>query len=192
MICEYCNNEHDGTYGSGRFCRSSCAKGFASRDKRLEINLKISAKLTKLPTTKVCRYCNKEFSTKRKSKVYCNITCSINDRLQSRVWKDEDYMFNFGFIPKTKLYDILSSGYHLRNYKCVYVINHPLNTNTVLFHRSVMEMYIGRLLTKDEIVHHIDNNPENNVIMNLQILSSSLHSKLHYEKRTQTPGCFGK
>ena len=24
MICENCNKEHDGSYGSGRFCSSKC------------------------------------------------------------------------------------------------------------------------------------------------------------------------
>jgi len=30
MICEKCNNEHDGSYASGRFCNKSCAKGFSN------------------------------------------------------------------------------------------------------------------------------------------------------------------
>jgi len=31
MICESCNQYHDGTYGSGRFCCTSCAKTFSAR-----------------------------------------------------------------------------------------------------------------------------------------------------------------
>jgi Zn finger protein HypA/HybF involved in hydrogenase expression len=42
MKCEYCSKEHDGTYGSGRFCSQKCARGFSSRDKREEINRKVS------------------------------------------------------------------------------------------------------------------------------------------------------
>ena len=45
MGCEYCGKEHDGSYASGRFCSQSCARGFATRDKREEINKKVSAKL---------------------------------------------------------------------------------------------------------------------------------------------------
>jgi len=30
-ICEYCNAEHDGSYGSGRFCSSKCAKKFSQK-----------------------------------------------------------------------------------------------------------------------------------------------------------------
>lgn len=45
MICEYCGKEHNGAYGSGRFCLEKCARGFSSREKREEINRKVSVKL---------------------------------------------------------------------------------------------------------------------------------------------------
>jgi 5-methylcytosine-specific restriction endonuclease McrA len=45
MICEYCNRENDGSYGSGRFCNQKCARGFATKDKRKEINERVSKKL---------------------------------------------------------------------------------------------------------------------------------------------------
>ncbi|MBV5346765.1 HNH endonuclease [bacterium] len=31
MICENCSVVHEGSYGSGRFCSSKCARGFSSR-----------------------------------------------------------------------------------------------------------------------------------------------------------------
>ena len=46
MKCENCNNEHSGTYGSGRFCTTKCARGFSTKNKRVEINNKVSAKMT--------------------------------------------------------------------------------------------------------------------------------------------------
>lgn len=30
-ICEYCGNEHDGSYGSGRFCNASCTKQYSNQ-----------------------------------------------------------------------------------------------------------------------------------------------------------------
>lgn len=45
MICENCKSEHDGTYGSGRFCCKSCASSFSTKIKRKEINKKVSTKL---------------------------------------------------------------------------------------------------------------------------------------------------
>ena len=32
MICEYCGKEHDGSYGSGRFCSSKCARSFSTKN----------------------------------------------------------------------------------------------------------------------------------------------------------------
>lgn len=46
MKCEKCEEEHGGTYGSGRFCSSKCARGFSTKNKRDEINRKVSMKLT--------------------------------------------------------------------------------------------------------------------------------------------------
>lgn len=47
MKCEKCNIEHDGTYGSGRFCSEHCARSSACGDdnKRKEKNLKIGRSL---------------------------------------------------------------------------------------------------------------------------------------------------
>ena len=45
MKCENCEEEHDGSYGSGRFCSSKCARGFSTKNKREEINIKVSKSL---------------------------------------------------------------------------------------------------------------------------------------------------
>jgi hypothetical protein len=44
MTCLYCNTEHNGTYGSGKFCSKKCACGFSTKDKRKEINEKVRLK----------------------------------------------------------------------------------------------------------------------------------------------------
>jgi predicted HNH restriction endonuclease len=46
MKCENCEKEHEGTYGSGRFCAKECARGFSTKEKRIEINKKVSLKLS--------------------------------------------------------------------------------------------------------------------------------------------------
>ena len=43
-ICEYCGKEHDGTYGSGRFCCKSCAVGWVSKNQSLETKRKKTLK----------------------------------------------------------------------------------------------------------------------------------------------------
>lgn len=46
MLCENCLNQHNGDYGSGRFCSKKCARGYATKAKRAEINKTVSQKLT--------------------------------------------------------------------------------------------------------------------------------------------------
>jgi hypothetical protein len=45
MKCKKCNNDHNGVYGSGKFCSEKCARSFSSFLKRKEINEKVSKKL---------------------------------------------------------------------------------------------------------------------------------------------------
>jgi len=50
MECENCKVDHDGTFGSGRFCSMKCSRGFSTKAKRAEINEKVSSKLKGVPT----------------------------------------------------------------------------------------------------------------------------------------------
>lgn len=70
-----------------------------------------------------------------------------------------------------------------RGYVMVWAPHHPKAIhNRVPEHRLVMEQNVGRILSADEVVHHIDGNRSNNAIENLQILSPSEHSRLHREQ----------
>lgn len=46
-------------------------------------------------------------------------------------------------------------------------------------HREIAEEVLGRELTRDEVVHHIDRNPSNNNIDNLAVMPSETHIKFH-------------
>lgn len=50
-------------------------------------------------------------------------------------------------------------------------------------HRLVMEKFINRYLTKNEVVHHINENKLDNRISNLQLMTKSQHMKLHNSLR---------
>ena len=76
MICETCQSEHTGLYGSGRFCNSVCARTYASRLDRKEKNEKIRQKLTLPPHEKMCPQCKNSFLTKNKHKTFCCRSCS--------------------------------------------------------------------------------------------------------------------
>ena len=53
-----------------------------------------------------------------------------------------------------------------------------VNGKQVREHRYVMEQYLGRKLESYEHVHHINGNPTDNKIENLQVLTNSEHQKL--------------
>lgn len=46
MLCEKCFKDHDGSYGSGRFCSSVCARSFSTSRARKDINRRVSEKLS--------------------------------------------------------------------------------------------------------------------------------------------------
>lgn len=49
----------------------------------------------------------------------------------------------------------------------------------ISYPKLIMEGYLGRKLLDDEVVHHINGNPLDNDISNLQVLTKSEHAKLH-------------
>ena len=56
----------------------------------------------------------------------------------------------------------------------------PAGDSRVLLHRHIMSIHLGRWLTKEEHVHHIDGNKLNNSIENLEVLSNKEHAERHY------------
>ncbi len=87
MNCENCRKEHSGEYGSGRFCSCKCARGFSSKEKREEINRKVSLKLKghlpwcmgkKVEGKRIfdCLNCNLRVKRKSGSKTeFCSTNC---------------------------------------------------------------------------------------------------------------------
>lgn len=89
MICENCGKEHDGSYGSGRFCSKSCAIAFGNKQRvhTSEMNKKTSETLKKFHNENkkpkvvkeynyICEKCGESFITNtpiRKNRhIYCN------------------------------------------------------------------------------------------------------------------------
>lgn len=82
MKCESCNDEHDGSYGSGRFCSRSCANKRTYDPKRKEkIYEKVSKTLSgRLISERVyvsCLECGIKFKkTKASNRKFCSEHCS--------------------------------------------------------------------------------------------------------------------
>lgn len=54
-------------------------------------------------------------------------------------------------------------------------------------HRLIMEQIVGRFLTTNEIVHHINHIPSDNRPENLMLLSRGAHTTLHNNERELLP-----
>lgn len=80
------------------------------------------------------------------------------------------------------------AGSHVRadGYVMEYCPEHPACTKRgyVMQHRLVMEVHLGRYLTGREVVHHLDENRQNNAPENLELASNhSAHLVEHHKLR---------
>lgn len=81
-------------------------------------------------------------------------------------------------LKPSELVYTLREQLHTEGYIVCKCSNHPYTTVPKL-HRIVMELFLGRFLNKNEIVHHKDGNKLNNNIDNLEVMTVSDHMKLH-------------
>ncbi len=73
---------------------------------------------------------------------------------------------------------------NINGYYMLRVPNYPYHHsgNYVLEHRLIMEQHLGRLLEKDEDVHHINGDIHDNHIENLKVLSHKEHRSQHWKQ----------
>ena len=90
MNCENCSSLIIEKYGSGRFCSSTCARGFSTKSNREEISKKVSKKLKGIylnknrpntkKITKKCPICSNDFSYyPSENRIYCSLVCYNRD-----------------------------------------------------------------------------------------------------------------
>ncbi len=116
---------------------------------------------------KICEQCGKFFNRKKrpsgvleaptefKNRRFCSLNCS-------QIWH---------------------CGTNHQNYKDGLKHGHDGGyiryTNGQYVHRVIMSEHLGRPLLTEEHVHHIDGNPTNNKIENLELTTNSKHRKGH-------------
>lgn len=84
------------------------------------------------------------------------------------------------YIPLDKFVEDKTIGYYY-----IYMPKHELanGSGKVYMHRYVASLKLGRLIEKNEHVHHMDGNRANNLESNLEILSAEEHIAQHMAER---------
>lgn len=114
-----------------------------------------------MKTQKKCRECGKTFARKGKPKAkYCSKICSCRAIARTR--------------PSTKGYVIDPKGY-----KLIRAPDHPMASREgyVMEHRLVMAKVIGRNLTAQQVVHHVNGNKLDNRPENLELMLKHEHDR---------------
>lgn|SRR3990167_9246253 len=155
-----------------------------------------------------CKICKKEFWTKnspsRKERgKFCSKKCywiskqgkpSWNAGTKGRgIMKPNSGSFKKGIIPfyknkknpkisKEKCHFWKGGKIIHQGYVYIFKPEHPfaISKGYIFEHRLVMEKELGRYLTSQEVVHHINGNPSDNRLENLMLFANhSNHKKFH-------------
>jgi hypothetical protein len=62
-----------------------------------------------------------------------------------------------------------------------------MSSGVTTYARLLIEEKLDRLLTSDEIVHHIDGDLQNDELSNLQVMTNAEHTRLHHLGRKKGP-----
>lgn len=89
-----------------------------------------------------------------------------------KFYKGRNHSKYKGGITRKGDYKVILRPHHKFGFKDGYV----------LLHRYLKELDIGRYLTKEEEVHHLDGNKKNNDPLNLQILTKAQHTSISRTK----------
>jgi len=188
--CFECGTEFDRCRSQVRNADACCSKSCSKEMRRKKSIAK---------RTKGCETCGEIFVGQSTSSRFCSNKCSkvesakIQKEKSWEKYKQECEECGIEFLPPrqaegARFCSYTCSGLSRRNkriyrngYYMIHADNHPNATaqGYVLEHRSVMEASIGRNLSNEEVVHHINLDKSDNRIKNLMIMSDSEHKSYH-------------
>jgi hypothetical protein len=117
----------------------------------------------------------KEALCKFLKRSYCSLYCARHS---------EEFKNRFAIQNNGKLNGNWKGGKNFREngYVELWIPNHPFANHDgyVLEHRIIMEKKLGRYLKPKEIVHHIDENTNNNAIDNLMLFKNAGYHISHH------------
>lgn len=177
MKCENCEKDHDGSYGSGRFCSSKCARGFATKIKRAEINEKI-----KNISSFHCDICDKNFIGKQSysgHRAHCG-KIKDSDMISKRIEKQSKSLRETNRIKRER--DVLLGIASVDRCRTYLIETH----GNICMECGLIE-WRGKEMVKE--IHHIDGNDENNNINNIILLCPNCHYQTNnhrFKGRTHT------
>lgn len=210
FICEKCGKEHDGSFGSGRFCSRACANSRVfskeSRRKKSLANKGMVAYSNEYETIYVhdvsevpdgyvlgnfhnSKY--KSLSEFEYSKNYVNPNSKkiINEKKETALAEIDKHNKSVLNCYEKLLFDLSKDKqFHLDNefvfakYYSVTMPEHPrAHEGHVFSHILLGEKLLGRSLTKDEIVHHKNGDKLDNRFDNIYIFDNKgSHARFHY------------
>lgn len=147
MKCVLCEEEHDGTFVSGRFCSRVCATTFVSRQNREQKNLKISRSIRRCSRRHVwtCSKCLRRFKTRS--------SLARHHKEHPKQWY------------------ITVDGYKTDGSRRNFLIR-ELGSICQICQNSE---WMGQQIPIE--LHHVDGNPENNVRENLRLICPNCHAQ---------------
>lgn len=140
---------------------------------------------------KKCDNCGKEFSYRgrhgtRNKHFFCSYDCYIE--FKTKKIEVPCDMCGGPFMKKRS--DIWRSKYNFCCEECyrTYICLNRESKNGLAYdgkpvYRMMIERELGRELSPEELVHHIDGNHKNNAMSNLLVVSRSEHQKIHAAAR---------
>ncbi len=184
MKCESCQTEHDGKYGSGRFCSKECAKGFSTKAKRKEISQKVSKKLT---INKPCLMCGQlpnerfeigRFCSQQCKQLYGDQRKAVSRSLRNKIAKEnvlpvKKVNISRNMVDDSMPFNLLS----LKNKR-----NRVLKNSEFKCSCCGINQWNGKPIKLE--VHHINGNHADDREENLTALCPNCHSQTDNYKFT--------
>ncbi len=177
VTCETCGKQFDkkpSKVEARNYCSRKClGKANGERSKKSHLM--------------VCDYCGKVFEQRnrhatRNKHYFCSRECGWAAKVKKTVVHCEWCGRPF----EKKRTDIARTNHNLCDRGCYQDFINFTQSNSQnqvvsgkVLYRTLAEMKLGRELTKDEEVHHIDGNHSNNNLDNLMVLSRAEHMSIH-------------